>query len=88
MAASPTLGLSVGVNPSTCPFCGQPLLKEEAVEHLASQIAAYEADLRKKADAEAQFRADTRVEAAEKTMKAHALAELKLACLLYTSRCV
>ena len=79
MAASPTLGLSVGVNPSTCPFCGQPLLKEEAVEHLASQIAAYEADLRKKADAEAQFRADARVEAAEKAMKAHALAELKLA---------
>jgi hypothetical protein len=79
MVASSNLGVSVGVSPSICPFCGQPLLKEEAVEHLASQVAAYETALRKKADAEAQFRADARVEAAEKAMKAHALAELKRA---------
>jgi hypothetical protein len=79
MVASSALGLSVAGSDPICPFCGQPLLKEEAVEHLASQVAAYEVDLLTKADAEAQLRADARVEAAENAMKARALAERTLA---------
>lgn len=79
MVASSTLGLSVAASPPTCPFCGQPLLKEEAVEHLAKQVAAFEVELRKKADAAAQSRADARVEAAERLVKAQASAALKLA---------
>jgi hypothetical protein len=67
------------MQPPICPFCGQPLLNERAVEHLARQEAAYEATLRKDLEAEAEALAQARVEKVERDLKADAAKQLKAA---------
>jgi hypothetical protein len=66
-------------NPTTCPFCGQPLLNTRAVEHLSREEAAYEAKLRKDLEAEAEARAQARVERIERDLKADAAKQVKAA---------
>jgi hypothetical protein len=58
-----------------CPFCGQPLLDERAIEHLAGQAAAYEAKLRKDVEARTQ----AKVESIERDLKADAAKQLEAA---------
>jgi hypothetical protein len=41
-------------SPSACPFCGQPLLNEQAIEHLEQQVVAYERNQAAKVQAEVQ----------------------------------
>jgi hypothetical protein len=76
---SPTRAPDLTPDPTTCPFCGQPLLNTLAVEHLARQEAAYEAELRKDLEAEAEARAQARVEKIERELKADAAKQLKAA---------
>jgi hypothetical protein len=64
---------------AACPFCGQPLLNKKATEHLEHQGAAYEAQLRQQAEAEARSRANARVQAVEKAVRADSAKQLKLA---------
>ena len=66
-------------DPTICPFCGQPLLNTQAVEHLAHQKAAYEVKLRTDLEAEAEVRAQVRVEKVEKDLKADAAKQVQAA---------
>ena len=66
-------------DPTTCPFCGQPLLNTQAVEHLAHRKAAYEAKLRTDLEAEAEARAQARVEKVEKDLKADSAKQVQAA---------
>jgi DNA repair exonuclease SbcCD ATPase subunit len=76
---SPTRTPDLTPDPTTCPFCGQPLLNTLAVEHLARQEAAYEAELRKDLEAEAEARAQARVKKVEKDLKADAAEQVQAA---------
>ena len=66
-------------DPTICPFCGQPLLNTQAVEHLAHQKAAYEVKLRTDLEAEAEARAQARVEKVEKDLKVRTAKQVQAA---------
>lgn len=65
--------------PTDCPFCGQPLLNKQAIDHLAHQEAAYEARLRRDFEAEAEARAEVKIKEAKKSLEADAAKQLELA---------
>ncbi|MGO9103979.1 MAG: DUF2130 domain-containing protein [Mycobacterium sp.] len=65
--------------PAVCPFCGQPLLNKQAVDHLAHQEAAYEATLRRDLAAEAEAHAEVKIKEAMKSLEADAAKQLELA---------
>jgi len=66
-------------DPTICPFCGQPLLNTQAVERLAHQKAAYEVKLRTDLEAEAEARAQARVEKVEKDLKVRTAKQVQAA---------
>lgn len=65
--------------PAACPFCGQPLLNKQAIEHLTRQSAAYETRLRKELEAQSEARVQVRIREVETCLKADASKKLKAA---------
>ena len=57
-------------SPSNCPFCGQPLTNQAAIDHLHRSESKFEADLRRVLQAEANAAADKKLKEERKSVQA------------------